>query len=247
MPIAKRWPNGTKLSIRFIGGTPEMHEKVKAVASEWMKHANIEFSFDNAPGAAIRIGFVQGDGSWSYVGTDNLDVAGHARTMNFGWALEDGTILHEFGHMLGLAHEHSNPEGGIQWNEPVVIDALSRAPNFWDEAKVRHNVLRNTPSTTSTAPALIRTPSCSTPSPPAGHSTALPPNPTTPSPIWTNNSSPACNPKSEPRKMSSNCPSTSPSSQPLPSRKPEKKTCSPSKSKKPGNTPSKPRATPTSS
>lgn len=142
MPIAKRWPNGTKLSIRFIGGTPEMHEKVKAVASEWMKHANIEFSFDNAPGAAIRIGFVQGDGSWSYVGTDNLDVAGHARTMNFGWALEDGTILHEFGHMLGLAHEHSNPEGGIQWNEPVVIDALSRAPNFWDEAKVRHNVLK---------------------------------------------------------------------------------------------------------
>ncbi len=41
---------------------------------------------------------------------------------------------------IALAHEHSNPAGGIQWNEPVVIAALAKPPNRWDEAKVRHRL-----------------------------------------------------------------------------------------------------------
>ncbi len=61
--------------------------------------------------------------------------------MNLGF-LDGGTAGHEFGHAIGLAHEHSNPAGGIQWNEPVVIASLAGPPNFWDEAKVRHNVFR---------------------------------------------------------------------------------------------------------
>src|SRR6185295_14744945 len=39
-------------------------------------------------------------------------------------------------------HEHQNPAGGIQWNEQVVIQELAKSPNFWDEQKARHNVLR---------------------------------------------------------------------------------------------------------
>ena len=61
--------------------------------------------------------------------------------MNLGF-LDGGTSAHEFGHAIGLAHEHSNPAGGIQWNEPVVLAALAGPPNFWDEATVRHNVFR---------------------------------------------------------------------------------------------------------
>jgi hypothetical protein len=61
--------------------------------------------------------------------------------MNLGF-LDGGTAGHEFGHALGLAHEHSSPHGGIQWNEPVVIAALAGPPNMWDEATTRHNVLR---------------------------------------------------------------------------------------------------------
>src|SRR5439155_7891206 len=48
-------------------------------------------------------------------------------TMNFGYfdhttPDEDikGTVLHEFGHLLGLLHEHLNPAGNIQWNKPFI-------------------------------------------------------------------------------------------------------------------------------
>jgi hypothetical protein len=61
--------------------------------------------------------------------------------MNLGF-LDGGTAAHEFGHAIGLAHEHQNPRGGIQWNEQVVIEELAKSPNFWDEQTARHNVLR---------------------------------------------------------------------------------------------------------
>ena len=59
--------------------------------------------------------------------------------MNLGF-LDGGTAAHEFGHAIGLAHEHSSPAGGIQWNEPVVLTALAGPPNFWDAETTRHNV-----------------------------------------------------------------------------------------------------------
>ena len=60
--------------------------------------------------------------------------------MNLGF-LDGGTAGHEFGHAIGLAHEHQNPAGGIQWNEAVVIREAAKSPNFWDEATTRHNIL----------------------------------------------------------------------------------------------------------
>ena len=49
--------------------------------------------------------------------------------------------LHEFGHAIGLVHEHQNPAGGIEWNEDVVIRDLSGPPNNWTVEQIRHNVL----------------------------------------------------------------------------------------------------------
>lgn len=50
-------------------------------------------------------------------------------------------IIHEFGHALGMVHEHQNPEGGIEWNEQAVLNYFSGAPNYWDEAQIRYNVM----------------------------------------------------------------------------------------------------------
>ena len=68
--------------------------------------------------------------------------------MNFGWltsesSLEDvrSVVLHEFGHALGLIHEHQNPRQAIRWNEAAVIRDLSGPPNNWDPTKIRQNVL----------------------------------------------------------------------------------------------------------
>ncbi len=140
MPKGKRWATGSKLGIRFLGGTSQQQDAVVNVAGEWEKYANVRLDFNEAPDAEIRISF-QDDGAWSYVGTDNLDIPRHAATMNFGF-MGDGTILHEFGHALGLAHEHQSPSGGMQWNEQAVIASLSGPPNNWDLNTIRHNVLQ---------------------------------------------------------------------------------------------------------
>ena len=140
-PIGKTWMNGSTLHVSFLGGTPQQQAIAREQALWWTAHANLTFVFDNAPDADIRISFDPNDGAWSYVGTDAKGIAAGEATMNLGF-LDGGTAAHEFGHAIGLAHEHQNPEGGIQWNEAVVIRDLAGPPNFWSEAQTRHNVLR---------------------------------------------------------------------------------------------------------
>lgn len=136
----KQWPNGSELTVAFLGGTAGDQAEVKRVAPEWSKHANLKFKFSASRNGQIRISFDEIDGAWSYLGLDNLEVPPGAATMNLGW-IDSNVILHEFGHAIGLAHEHQNPQGGIQWNEDAVIDELSGPPNWWDEETIRVNVL----------------------------------------------------------------------------------------------------------
>jgi hypothetical protein len=140
-PIGKTWMNGSTLRVRFMGGTAASKKLVREQAGWWSAVANLKFDFNDAPAAEIRISFDPTDGAWSYLGTDCRSIPLDEPTMNLGF-LDGGTVAHEFGHALGLAHEHQNPAGGIAWNEQVVISELAKSPNFWDEATARHNVLR---------------------------------------------------------------------------------------------------------
>ncbi|HEX8803320.1 MAG TPA: M12 family metallopeptidase, partial [Acidimicrobiales bacterium] len=94
----------------------------------------------------IRIGFLLGGGSSSYVGRKVLDIPLTEHTMTFGWNLTrpDGlsTALHEIGHSLGLPHEHQNPQAGIVWDEEAVYRFLAGPPNKWSRSTTFHNVLR---------------------------------------------------------------------------------------------------------
>lgn len=139
-PKDKRWVNGSNIRIRFLGGTAAQQNMVRSIAPQWTQFANLSFEFTTSPQAEIRVSFDPNDGAWSYVGTDNQHIPKPNATLNLGWQ-DEGVILHEFGHMIGLAHEHQNPAGGIQWNEAVVIRELGGPPNNWDEETVRHNVL----------------------------------------------------------------------------------------------------------
>ena len=67
--------------------------------------------------------------------------------MNFGWLTDRTpeyevrrTVLHEFGHALGLLHEHQNPAGGIPWDEAVVYDHY-RKTQGWDRRTTYNNVI----------------------------------------------------------------------------------------------------------
>ena len=140
-PIGKAWMNGSTLRVRFMDGTANQQAIAREQAGWWGQVANLKFEFNDASAAEIRITFNPSDGAWSYIGTDCREIPMNEATMNLGF-LDGGTAAHEFGHAIGLAHEHQNPAGGIQWNENVVIREAAKSPNFWDEATTRHNILR---------------------------------------------------------------------------------------------------------
>lgn len=138
-PKGKSWINGSTLRVRFIGGSAAEQAKAREQAGWWEAVANLKFEFGDAPAADIRISFDQNDGAWSMLGTDARSVPFNQATMNLGF-LDGGTAAHEFGHAIGLAHEHSSPHGGMEWNRPVVLRDLAGPPNFWDAEMVEHNV-----------------------------------------------------------------------------------------------------------
>jgi len=154
--ISKKWVNGTILHFYFFtdgrfAGEEAQKQVVRQGFQVW-RDAGIGLSFEevaSAEDAEIRIGFLQGDGAWSYVGRDVLNQGQGERTMNFGWDLtrsgEVDTAVHEIGHTLGFPHEHQNPNAGIVWNEDAVIQSLGGAPNFWSEEQTRWNILRKIP------------------------------------------------------------------------------------------------------
>jgi serralysin len=125
-PKTSLWSPGRVLTVSFIGGEKVVKDRIIKHAKIWMDHTSIELDFKPAKNkvADIRIAFDMNDGSWSYVGTDNLSIEQDQPTMNYGWLTPTTgdeeyrrTVLHEFGHALGCAHEHSNPKGGIPWDK----------------------------------------------------------------------------------------------------------------------------------
>jgi hypothetical protein len=136
--------------VGFLAGDADLQDRVKAVAQRWTgpEMANLNFQFVEQGDAEIRVDFIEGDGSWSFLGTECRDIPADQPTMNYGWLTPDSAddelqrvVLHEFGHALGLIHEHQNPQGGIDWNVPAVLADLGGPPNNWDEQTARHNVL----------------------------------------------------------------------------------------------------------
>ncbi len=163
----KKWANGTQLHYYFFhknsdaafvelqDGTrvrrtwtaTDIQKNVARAAFEVWKDVGLGLEFtevNSRDDAEIRIGFMQGDGAWSYVGRDVLRAGRNERTMNFGWNIRHDidTAVHEIGHTLGFPHEHQNPNAGIVWNEDAVFADLAGSPNFWSRDKTFHNIIR---------------------------------------------------------------------------------------------------------
>ncbi len=144
-----RWLSGQTVRVKFLNGNGFLHQKVVQFASEWMNYANINFifvaSYENAD---IKINFDNSNASWSYYGNYSQNIPQNQASMNFGWFDSNTpdyefsrTIIHEFGHALGMVHEHQNPNATIPWNRPVVYAYFGGAPNYWSTAQVDNNIL----------------------------------------------------------------------------------------------------------
>ena len=142
--VTRETNNTLILKVAFLDGTEPEQALVKKIAPQWSQHANVRFEFVQGGASDIRLGFDRNGGHWSMVGTDALRRQGK-KTMNLALRgeqtlLMERVILHEFGHALGLKHEHQSPESSIRWNEQKVIADCKKRLG-WDEAKTRHNIL----------------------------------------------------------------------------------------------------------
>lgn len=167
--LGNKWVTGTTLryyffdreadgeNVMFTDGTTAFRtwvgsEAQKAVVRrgfEAWREVGIGLTYEEVNAreeAEIRIGFMRGDGAWSWLGREILDHGPNERTMNFGWDLtrpgELDTAIHEIGHTLGFPHEHQNPKAGIEWDEEAVYEALAQPPNEWDRQTTFWNIIR---------------------------------------------------------------------------------------------------------
>ena len=148
-PSKYRWPKETKvLRIRFLNGDGKTRLRVLKYANEWTANgAPIRFELDTAMDSEIRIEFARDGYSQTVIGSAARKVADHKATMHFGWlnAQTDDdkfrrTVLHEFGHALGLVHEHQSSNApAIPWRIERIHRDLQRANSWWTMARVKRN------------------------------------------------------------------------------------------------------------
>lgn len=155
------WRNGQTIKVCFHSGTRKAQERVIRIAREWMQYANVVFDFEEggAPRACkgdgsedIKVTFEDNKGWWSVPGTIsrgqdpsmNLQFFGVDTPMlKNGQPAPEGpiraTILHEFGHALGLLHEHQSPNANC--DEEIDWEAAYRigAGIGWDKGQVDRN------------------------------------------------------------------------------------------------------------
>lgn len=137
----------------FFGGSPKQHAKVDNVIQEWTWYANITFekSTPKNSTATLRITFDPNNGSWSCIGTSAKDRVGPAPTINLGWIgdndttteREHGITLHEFGHVIGLRHEHQSQarSSKIHLKEKETIKYYTNDQGWDKNTQLRNEVL----------------------------------------------------------------------------------------------------------
>lgn len=143
------WNKGDTISIAFMDGVPELKDFVKRTAIEWLAsgEADLYFKFvANRLTSDIRISFKENEGSWSYTGRNALLVNNKSTpTMNLGFLKaftetidKRQNVLHEFGHLLGLIHEHQSPGIVTEWNWENVYSYFKESDG-WSKEEVNEN------------------------------------------------------------------------------------------------------------
>ena len=133
--------NRLPIGVKFIDASTEQIDAVKTYASMWNqgldKH-RLHFALDECNHGHIRVSFKQDGGNWSKIGSDADREHFQAATMNLA-AIQVGSdpqkmqrvIQHEFGHALGLLHEHVHADSP-NWRWTTKLDEHFRAKGWSD-------------------------------------------------------------------------------------------------------------------
>ena len=140
--VPYRWGK-SDLKINFLNGEKKIKEKIKQAAKKWELKTGVNFIFGNHINPDITINIDKSQDSWSYIGKQSLS---KSPSMNFGWLTAktpqkeyDRVVLHEFGHALGLIHEHQHPDANIDWDSTAVLKFYE---GKWSRKKVIKNIFK---------------------------------------------------------------------------------------------------------
>ena len=138
----KLWDNESTLKVLFTHGSKEDTEKVAKIASEWTKYANLDFEFyhyDELSDYNANIKVAVKDptciGNSSYIGTDSEHT--YIKKSMCLSNLDRNTVLHEFGHALGLSHEHLFLRLDDKLKDEIIDECIE--VNQWDRATCEIN------------------------------------------------------------------------------------------------------------
>lgn len=124
--------------------------RVLEIANQWKPFTGFEFRESASSNSPIRCGFNPNGGHYSYVGVESVFPANqNQKSMNLGMdeqrlgalPYNQSVVLHEFGHAIGLVHEHNSPgAGGPQFKTAETLQYF-RQTQGWTDAEIRNNVL----------------------------------------------------------------------------------------------------------
>jgi hypothetical protein len=152
--LGDRWPDGSQLRVYFMNDPYHLKDRVLALANDWHRRAGANLSFVEGTSDAndIRISFLA-SGYWSVLGTQAKTVRRSEPTMSLSFRSSPNSTelrrvtLHEFGHAIGLIHEHQQPLSTIHWDYAKTHQYYEGPPNCWSPKKVDDNVIkRRSPS-----------------------------------------------------------------------------------------------------
>jgi astacin (peptidase family M12A) len=128
------------LGVHFLDGSEDNKAVVRQAALSWLQGelgARLAFRFDVPRShAQITITFKTSENS-SVVGRESARHAARYPTMHLADVVPH-VIQHEFGHAIGLQHEHQHPGRGIRWNVSNVL--IDMAKQGWSAADVQANI-----------------------------------------------------------------------------------------------------------
>jgi hypothetical protein len=138
---------GVKLTVGFLDNPPrDLRDRILQNMNAWSSRINASF-VETSADAQVRIARTEGDGYWSYLGTDILSIPAGRPTMNldsFTMQMPERefhrVIRHETGHTLGCPHEHMRRELVDQIDEEKAIEFFGETQG-WTPEEVRQQVL----------------------------------------------------------------------------------------------------------
>jgi hypothetical protein len=116
--MTRYWGSGgVRLTVSFLDNPPQaLRTRILSHMNAWNRTANVAFIETHRDGN-VRIARTEGDGYWSYLGTDIHEIPLDAPTMNldsFTMQTPESefcrVVRHEAGHTLGFVHEHVRRE-----------------------------------------------------------------------------------------------------------------------------------------